>query len=663
MDNNEILEVNEDNSLTSTLCFQDLIKEELEKENNNKNNKEMKPERNYKKVIIIISIIIGSLLLLGIIGYVIIKVFNKEEKDNENNNVIEEVIIEKENYKYVNGSLVFLNSNDKEIGTYECTNKDDTKCYIVKNDLSKDGTDRNKSYYENGDELISNIKIIDNTYAVIQDGDNMFIYNISNNEKILDIKNAKTYDTVNNYVIIEDDKNRYGVIELKDNELSYVIRPSYDDLSMINSTKGILLAKDKDKKYLINIEEEKLNKNIDYDVKNANDLFVVGLKDDKYNLYNYDNEILLNGYEYITLFENLIVLVKDRRLYLMDKELNKYNEEGIRLDNTYYNKEYIYNSKNRLINTNKSFDINNKEDVIEITSGNTTTSINKYEMIANKELSYINYLSGKLYFYKDIEKTNLIGSYECKNDNKLDKDKNNLLNCNIYNTLDGTTSIYNNEYVFIKDYDDSNNGLIYLYSLKDNKVKGTYDDFDENINYLEPEVKVSYTANSYFVVRTAVGNNKGKYGVIMITDKGVEGKIPFEYSKIMKNKDNYILEKDSNYTIVDKNFDILYNYVNKTSNYYLFKDSNDMYYVFNKDMDIISNSFNFIELYDNYYVGINENKLNLYKYDRIKVLNRDLDVEENKFQVSYNDGYIIKINDNEYRFDENGKYIEEEGEE
>ena len=46
---------------------------------------------------------------------------------------------------YENGKLVFLDKNEKEIGVYECTDKDTEKCYVAKLDYSSDKFERIKS--------------------------------------------------------------------------------------------------------------------------------------------------------------------------------------------------------------------------------------------------------------------------------------------------------------------------------------------------------------------------------------------------------------------------------------------------------------------------------------------------------------------------------------
>lgn len=52
---------------------------------------------------------------------------DKKVDDNKEKPVIDE----KDNYIYNNGTLKFLDKDDKTIGDYECENKDENKCYVA----------------------------------------------------------------------------------------------------------------------------------------------------------------------------------------------------------------------------------------------------------------------------------------------------------------------------------------------------------------------------------------------------------------------------------------------------------------------------------------------------------------------------------------------------
>jgi hypothetical protein len=76
-------------------------------------------------------------------------------------------------------------------------------------------------------------------------------------------------------------------------------------------------------------------------------------------------------------------------------------------------------------------------------------------------------INGKLYFYSDEDKENLIGKYTCKNKNDVTSKTTELTSCfvakesKIVNETSGYIPIFNNSYAFISD----NNNVI-LYDLK-----------------------------------------------------------------------------------------------------------------------------------------------------------------------------------------------------
>ncbi|MEG1150405.1 MAG: hypothetical protein RSE17_03860, partial [Bacilli bacterium] len=126
----EILEEIEKNSGSNNDIVMEGVSEDtlydgVKVESNEKPKKEKKVKKeskwskfSKKKKIIIISIIVFLILLIsGVLLYIF--VFKKDEVIEEKPNVI----VEKDNYRYENGTLVLLD-NDKEIGTYECKNKD-----------------------------------------------------------------------------------------------------------------------------------------------------------------------------------------------------------------------------------------------------------------------------------------------------------------------------------------------------------------------------------------------------------------------------------------------------------------------------------------------------------------------------------------------------------
>ena len=144
-----------------------------------------------------------------------------------------------------------------------------------------------------------------------------------------------------------------------------------------------------------------------------------------------------------------------------------------------------------------------------------------------------------------------------------------------------------------------------------------------------------YTSSSFIIAKSATGSNKGNYGVLEVTSSKVIGKIAFKYESIKKEKDYYLLASvDKTYSIYDKNF------------------------------GKISNEFDYIELFDEYYAGVLNKKLNIYKYnDALGILEKDIPVKENKFTIDFSNGFKITVDGVTYEYGKDGKLpVVEEGE-
>ena len=208
------------------------------------------------------------------------------------------------------------------------------------------------------------------------------------------------------------------------------------------------------------------------------------------------------------------------------------------------------------------------------------------------------------------------------------KDNAILDRCTIYTKDNKYSGIYNNNYVFIYDNLSNTDAKIYLYDLKTKKNKGTYSDIIfVNDTDMDLDIKQIDTTSTYVIAKSATGENSGNYGVIEITDNNVKGKVEFKYKEIKNNNKHYLMvNKEDSYSVYDSNF------------------------------KKISNEFDYIDLYDKYYVGINNNSLNVYKYSSaLGILNSDLDVKDNKYEIKFDEkGFVITIDDEEYKYDLEG---------
>ena len=627
---NEIIEVDNDKSKNEDANIEilDAVKKEEKKPKKNKKSIKEKWDELTKKqktIIIVISIVV-LLLIIGLILY--FTVFRKTESDKPKE---KPVVVEKDNYRYEDGKLIFLDKSEKEIGTYECKNKNSDKCMVAKNDYSTDTFERIISVDENDKEIEKTSQIYHDNYVFVKDGEDIVIYDIKKGESDLKLKTIKTYGT-DDLAVVEDDNSKYGLMEIKSTGYEYLIKPNYDNLGIINTELSYLIAKDKDKTYIIDTSDKKISSAFSSNIMSVNKNYVVISNGSSYSLYNYSNKELLSGYDYIGLHSNLISLVNSKKLYLRDNELNKLYEDGIRLDSTDYVKKYVYDKDNRLVETKKAYEVTINNDEISVTIGDKTQTLNLVEGKVSSNLKYMNYFDGKIYFYRDEEKKDLLGTYTCTNKNNLtDKDPS-LNKCHIYTEKETTSGIYNNEYVFIYDNYTSNDGKIYLYDLKTSKTKGTYSKIEFiDSKALDSEVKQIYT-NSLFVKATsATGANKGNLGVIEITSEKATGKVSFNYKSIELSNNYYILvDKDNSYSLYDSKF------------------------------NPVNERFDELKTFTNYYVGIFNNKLNVYGYDSNKgKLLKELDVKGSKWEFTdnANKGFTITINGTPHNYDKDGAEI------
>lgn len=618
--NNEIVDVTEEDTKKEESKTEEFNPEDLVFGESEKKPKKEKKKLSKKSKIIIICGVVGVLLIASIVT--VYFVFLKKDKPDTPKKPDE--IFSEDNYRYENGTLMFLNTMDKVVGRYECTNKDSKLCMVANVDLSEDTFDREKSVFKNGQEIFKNSKIYLDKYVFIKDGEKVFLYDFKKNEEVLNVISFKTYNTSRNIAVVNVE-NKYGVIEIQDDGFEYLIRPSYDKISMVNSTLLYLAAQDKDKLYILDIDGKKLSNNITSLVKSVGKDYIVGSLKNTYNLYDYNNKEVLSDYEYIGLYDEVIVLIKNKRLYLMDYSLNKLMEDGIRLENTNYVKEYVYDDNNKLIETKKAFDINVGSESIVVNNGSDEKEINLYEGAVSSNLSYVSYYDGKYYFYGDVEKNELLGTYTCTNKNVIKSSEDGLSSCYLYSSEDGISGIYNNQYVFIVD-----NSIINLYDIKAKKVKATYNSIDiTGDKEINSNVKLIYTSSSYVIVSPSNGNNKGYYGVIEINSEKVQNKVSFNYKEI-----------------VFKN------------NYYVMKNKDDGYSIYDNKFNKVSNEFVKIDTFDNYYIGYSSKTFNIYNYSStLGILENDVACDNCEVTVTYKDGYSVKVNDKIFEYDKKGKLI------
>lgn len=641
-------------------------KEEKSSKKSKKEKKEKKSikerwnELTKKQKVLTISLIV--LILIVIITFTLMLVLKKDDKKtiDEPNKPNEPIVeLEEENYIYKDGSLILIDKDKNELGTYECKNKDENLC-LVAYFSSEDEFNGPKYLYEDESTIERRSHIYNDSYVFISDNNSessssIILYNIKEQKEEGIYSLVKGFKD-SNYVIVKDSSNKYGALEITNEGPIEKIKITYDYLGMINSDSKVV-AKTNNKYFIYSKEGKLESKGLSYPIKNYNNNYIV-IDNNGEALYDYKSKQVIEGtYDYISLLDDYVGLVKDNKLYIKDYKNNKYNEEGIELFNSYYNELNIYNEEKVLTNSKYSYKINIIENNIDITYVNKndkekdlSLSINEGKL--SSQFANLNYLDGKLYFYKEETKKTLLGTYSCTNKNTVESDTNSLNTCLIATNKDNTgwLPIINERYVFIIDSLDKNNKTIMLYDLKNNKTLSRYSSVNPGIDTKENKITFISNNNLYIIAE----NKNNKFGVIKIEEEA-KSVIPFNYNKIEKVKNNYIgTESNSSYVLFDENGTKVATTTKNIvdfNNKYIKTTANNLYYITDySGKEIDSTGYLHLTLEEDYYVVVtNDKKLNIKEYDNKDFsLENLLDLEtedySNAYKVGKNSiGYLITI--------------------
>jgi len=104
-----------------------------------------------------------------------------------------------------------------------------------------------------------------------------------------------------------------------------------------------------------------------------------------------------------------------------------------------------------------------------------------------------------------------------------------------------------------------------------------------------------------------------------------------------------------------------YKNIEKVGEYYLFINTDNLYSVYNKTFDKVSDNFKYIVLFNNYYAAVNNNNLNIYSYNsRTAILEKEVIISSNDFNIDFTNGFEITVDGKIYKFDKSGKEVIEE---
>lgn len=600
-------------------------------------------KRTKKQKILIISgtVLFLILLIVGIV-FLVRALTKKPEVEPP-----KEVIVQEENYRYENGVLIFLNKNKEEIGRYTCENQNEELCFVSYYSM-EDDFDVEKKVHEDNTPIKTRSAIMEETFVFINDNsrkedEKLKLYDMKEQvEKGTYALIKKVSDTK---LIAKNESNLYGIIEIANNEILTKLDFTYDYLAFTPNEKNAYISTQSGRNFIIDETGKNLSKAITGTIKNLNGNYVkVKLDTGKYEVYNYNNQNILNeSFDYVELYSDYVVVINDTKMYLKFYDKNKLNEDAIELSNKDYVKTSIYDETNTLKETKESFSIEENNEILTITILNNTDSktvmINKAEGNLNKSLRNMNYFDGKLYIYSNTEKTNLLGSYTCSNKNNVGSGVTSLKNCmlatdTVFEDNDyevpgtvGAIPVFNERFIFISDNPDlvnETNKTIVLYDLKKNTSLGKY----RNVN------TYSYTGTNATVtdLQVVAENQSGNFGVIKLNLSEVKGHIGFNYSSMERLRDYYVAKDANGYLLISKNNGEsitsavpykIRNYIRNDKNVRVkVKDNNGEYYVYdctenNSCNRLNSTGFKYVELYDNFFAGVdNNNKLGLYEYEK-----------------------------------------------
>lgn len=601
-------------------------------------------KRTKKQKILIISgaVLFFILLIVGII-FLVRALTKKPEVEPP-----KEVIVQEENYRYENGVLIFLNKNKEEIGRYTCENQNEELCFVSYYS-TEDDFDVEKKVYVDNSPIKTRSAIIEETYVFINDNPRKEEEKV----KLYDMKeqvDKGTYALIKKVsdakLIAKNENNLYGVIEIANNEILTKLEFTYDYLAFTPNEKNAYISTQSGRNFVMDETGKNLSKAITGTIKNLNGNYVkVKLDSGKYEVYNYNNQNVLNeSFDYVELYSDYVVLINDTKMYLKFYDKNKLNEAAIELSNKDYVKTSIYDEENTLKETKESFSIEENNEMLTINILNNTDSktimVNKAEGNLNKTLRNMNYFDGKLYIYSNTEKTNLLGSYTCSNKNNVGSGVTSLKNCmlatdTIFEDNDyevpgsvGAIPVFNERFIFISDNPDlvnETNKTIVLYDLKKNTSLGKY----RNVNTYSYTGTNDITFSTVTDLQVVAENQSGNFGVIKLNLSEVAGHIGFNYSSMERLRDYYVAKGPHGYLLVSKSNGsesssaIQYKIRNYNKDYVKLKRDDGKYYIYKiQDMQgqsLNGNGYDYIELYDNFFAGVNSNnQLGVFTYDNPK---------------------------------------------
>ncbi len=657
-------------------------KEELKKEKKENIFKKLKRKWNSlskkNKILFVCLGVFLLLLIIFLIVFLVMLIPKEEEAPKE-----PDVILEMDNYRYENGSLVFLDG-EKELGRYECENKDENLCATALL-TTDDAMDTKKRVDEDGNLLHFHSLIYFDRFVFIRDSKNAqnvetLIYDLETNEVVKTVFEVLQDPEYENYFVTKDKEGNRELIEFTESEMKTLISSAslYQEIHMIPDTDALSLVsvKKNQEYFLVNITNTNPTRAITNRIVGANNQYMKAKEENgRYHVYDYNGkEINPNdSYDYVALLPNVLIGVVQNNIVIKDYNNHDMSMDHPALTNKNYNPvETIQN--NKVIKTEKSFDYELTDSMLNLNVydgiDKTNYTFDLREGALSTHLAYMNYFNGTLYFYTDQEKTNPVGSYRCTNRNEVGNDTTTLSACKpatetVYRETRnlkengehkvGVLPLILKQYMFIQDGDT----IVLQNVLNDGKELATYESVDASIYSGLGELSISTVNNVSFIAKS---KNSGNFGVANISSEGVRPVISFNKESILKLGDYYVVKENGKYSLYDSMGEkVTEDKASPIVDYYknylkTFNDGN--YHVHSFDSTITETGYDYVELYDDYYAAVLNGKVHVYSYkDPSSDYITDGEESGAKLELSSEYYYGKNVNAFKIRFDSSYLYL------
>ena len=184
-----------------------------------------------KKIIFVLIVSLIVLLIVGILVFFILK------KDEPSSSLTPDVILEKDNYRYENGTLILTDKDGQELGKYECVNKDEKLCEVAF--LTQDTVmDTVRLENEKNETLSLRSPIYQNRFVFIKDTKDentksFVLYDLKEQKVISTVYDVLTSYSYDNEIIVKNEESKYGLIKITSDEVKTLIPMTYDELHII----------------------------------------------------------------------------------------------------------------------------------------------------------------------------------------------------------------------------------------------------------------------------------------------------------------------------------------------------------------------------------------------------------------------------------------------